>query len=216
MEHMVHAMVLPGALKRLHITGRFHHTDDRAVPLGTGTDGAELGFGIILADTAAVELGVGVLDRTRQCGGILIRHAQYLIGHPGRTLPPNARELAEFFDQLFQRGSSIQNMAFNPRKLDSVRHCHALMENVKRDFPRLSRAAECRYLSNVCNILFQIQDRQHEKIEKALWQEVKKYRRNVLLDPQARKKARLAAALSYSGYAMTRRVYEKTQWRGKK
>ena len=56
----------------------------------------------------------------------------------------------------------------------------------------------------------------HEKIEKALWQEVKKYRRNVLLDPQARKKARLAAALSYSGYAMTRRVYEKTQWRGKK
>ena len=28
--------------------------------------------------------------------------------------------------------------------------------------------------------------------------------------------ARLAAALSYSGYAMTRRVYEKTQWRGKK
>ena len=35
-------------------------------------DGAELGFGIILADTAAVELGVGVLDRTRQCGGILI------------------------------------------------------------------------------------------------------------------------------------------------
>ena len=116
----------------------------------------------------------------------------------------------------FQRGSSIQNMAFNPRKLDSVRHCHALMENVKRDFPQLSRAAECRYLSNVCNILFQIRDRQHEKIEKALWQEVKKYRRNVLLDPQARKKARLAAALSYSGYAMTRRVYEKTQWRGKK
>ena len=116
----------------------------------------------------------------------------------------------------FQRGSSIQNMAFNPRKLDSVRHCHALMENVKRDFPQLSRAAECRYLSNVCNILFQIQDRQHEKIEKALWQEVKKYRRNVLLDPQARKKARLAAALSYSGCATTRRVYERTQWRGKK
>ena len=36
-------------------------------------------------------------------------------------------------------------------------------------------------------------------------------------DPRCRAlKARLAAALSYSGYAMTRRVYEKTQWRGKK
>ena len=106
-----YSMVLPGTLKCLHVTGRFHHTDDRAVPLGTGTDGAELGFGIILADTAAVELGVGVLDRTRQCGGILIRHAQYLIGHPGRTLPPNARELAEFFDQLFQRGCIITHGA---------------------------------------------------------------------------------------------------------
>ena len=116
----------------------------------------------------------------------------------------------------FQRSSSIQNMAFNPRKLDSVRHCYAMMENVKRDFPQLSRAAECRYLSNVCNILFQIRDTEHEKIKKALWQEVKKYRKNVLLDPQARKKARLAAMLSYSGYDLTHRVYERTQWRGKK
>ena len=116
----------------------------------------------------------------------------------------------------FQRGNSIQNMAFNPKKLDSVRHCRTLMENVKRDFPQLGRAAECRYLSNVCNILFQIRDSEHEKIEKALWQEVKKYRRDVARDPQARKKARLAALLSYGGYGLTRRVYEKTQWRGKK
>ena len=116
----------------------------------------------------------------------------------------------------FQRRSSIQNMEFNSRKLDSVHHCHTMMENVKRDFPQLSRAAECRYLSNVCNILFQIRDTEHEKIKKALWQEVKKYRKNVLLDPQARKKARLAAMLSYSGYGLTHRVYERTQWRGKK
>ena len=32
--------------------------------------------------------------------------------------------------------------------------------------------------------------------------------------PEKIKEAR--SALSYSGYAMTRRVYEKTQWRGKK
>ena len=116
----------------------------------------------------------------------------------------------------FQRADSIQNRTFDPRKLDSVRHCRALMENVKRDFPQLGRAAECRYLSNVCNILFQIRDKEHEKIEKALWQEVKKYRKSVALDPEARKKARLAAVLSYGGYGLTRRVYEKTQWRGKK
>ena len=160
-----------------------------------------------------------------QADGLRLEGVRYPVGKLYEDIPvayevtKRAHKVAHIANRdyyYFQRGSSIQNMAFNPRKLDSVRHCHALMENVKRDFPRLSRAAECRYLSNVCNILFQIQDRQHEKIEKALWQEVKKYRRNVLLDPQARKKARLAAALSYRGYAMTRRVYEKTQWRGKK
>lgn len=115
----------------------------------------------------------------------------------------------------FQRADSIQNRAFDPRKLDSVRHCHALLENVDRDFPQLSRAAECRYLSNVCNILFQIRDEDHEKIQKALWQEVKQHRKNVLLDPEARKKARLAALLSYCGQKQMRRVYERTQWRGR-
>lgn len=36
-----------------------------------------------------------------------------------------------------------------------------------------------------------------------------KYRRNILLDPQARKRPGWRRRLSYSGYAMTRRVYEK-------
>lgn len=115
----------------------------------------------------------------------------------------------------FQRASSIQNAAFNPRKMDGVEHCCAMMENVKRDFPRLGRAAECRYLSTVCNILFQIRDSEHEPERKALWQEVCRYRKNVVHDPSARKKARLAALLSYGGYGMMRFVYNQTQWRGK-
>ena len=113
----------------------------------------------------------------------------------------------------FQRQNSIQNAAFNPRKMDGVEHCRAMMEAVMAEFPQLGSAAECRYLSTVCNILFQIRDAAHEPQRNALWQEVRRHRWNVVRDPKARKKARLAALLSYGGYGTLRFVYDKTQWR---
>lgn len=116
----------------------------------------------------------------------------------------------------FQRTDSIQNVAFNPRKLDGVTHCRAMMEDVQKNFPELGRAAECRYLSTVCNILFQIRDKEHESERKQLWSEVLRCRADVVRDPNARKKARLAALLSYGGYGVLRRVYDRTQWRGQK
>ena len=116
----------------------------------------------------------------------------------------------------FQRSDSIQNVAFNPRKLDGVVHCRAMMEDVQKHFPQLGRAAECRYLSTVCNILFQIRDPEHEAERKRLWGEVLRCRADVVWDSNARKKARLAALLSYGGYGLLRRVYDQTQWRGKK
>lgn len=115
----------------------------------------------------------------------------------------------------FQRAASIQNAAFDPKKLDGVEHCRAMLENVRRDHPQLEQAAECRYLSTVCNILFQIRDKAHEPERKLLWKEVVRCRSAVVRDPNARKKARLAALLSYGGYPLLRFVYERTQWRGK-
>lgn len=116
----------------------------------------------------------------------------------------------------FQRKNSIQNTEFNLHKLDGVEHCHQMLENIRRDFPELECAAECRYFSTVCNILFQIRDKAHEPQRKKLWEEVRRYRKDVALDPQARRKARLAALLSYGGYPLMRRVYDRTQWRGQK
>lgn len=91
-----------------------------------------------------------------------------------------------------------------------------MMENVRRDHPPLEQAAECRYLSTVCNILFQIRDKAHEPERKLLWKEVVRCRSAVVRDPNARKKARLAALLSYGGYPLLRFVYDRTQWRGGK
>lgn len=115
----------------------------------------------------------------------------------------------------FQRAQSIQNETFNVRKLDAVQHCKDMMLSVKKSFPQLEVAAECRYLSTVCNILFQIKDEQYLYERDLLWQEVVKYRKDVMLDREARKKARLAALVSFGGYNFMRTVYCKTQWRGK-
>lgn len=114
----------------------------------------------------------------------------------------------------FQRKDSIQNVTFNNRKLDGVEHCRSMMNAVSVDFPDLKNAAECRYFSTVCNIIFQIKDREHENERIMLWKEIVKYRRNVLFNPIARKKAKVAAAISYLGYGILRFIYKKTQWRG--
>lgn len=114
----------------------------------------------------------------------------------------------------FQRKDSIQYKSFNIQKLDGVKHCGKMLEAVKKDYPELAVAAECRYISTVCNILFQIRDKKYIKERQGLWQEIKKYRKDVLLDKNARKKARLAALVSYCGYSIMSFVYHKTQLRG--
>ena len=89
-----------------------------------------------------------------------------------------------------------------------------MMKAVEANFPELKNAAECRYFSTVCNILFQIKDDKHESIRQSLWNEVLKYRKDVLFNAEARKKARIAAAISYMGYKTLAFAYKKTQWRG--
>lgn len=95
-------------------------------------------------------------------------------------------ENADYY--YLQRNTSIQYQSFNPKKLDGVTHCHDMLEAVKENFPDLVPAAECRYLSTVCNILFQINDDRYQKERQELWREVKKYRRGILTDSEARKK----------------------------
>lgn len=114
----------------------------------------------------------------------------------------------------FQRRDSIQNVLFNERKLDGIIHCKNMIESIKNDYPELIKAAYCRYFSTTCNILFQINDDSHEDIKRELWNEVLKYRNIVLFNHCARKKARIAAAVSYMGYRMLLFSYKKTQWRG--
>lgn len=116
----------------------------------------------------------------------------------------------------WQRPNGTQNQEFNERKMDCITHFQDVLQSVEKDYPGLLTAARCRYLSAAFNILFQIHDNTHSEERIYLWNEIKKYRKGVILDSQARKKTRIASVLSYAGLPVVTAVYNRTQWRGQR
>lgn len=111
----------------------------------------------------------------------------------------------------FQRKTSIAQATFSIKKMDAIRHMDDFRDFITTNYPPLKKAAECRYFSTVCNIIFQIKDTKYENERIMLWKEIIKYRKCVLFNSSARKKARIAAIISYFGYDILRMIYEKTQ-----
>lgn len=108
----------------------------------------------------------------------------------------------------FQRKTSIAQATFSIRKMDAIRHMDDFKNFISINYPLLKKAAECRYFSTVCNIFFQIQSPEFEKQRKELWNEIKKYRYSVLTNMEGRKKARIAALLSYGGCEALKIIYK--------
>ncbi len=113
-----------------------------------------------------------------------------------------------------QRKDSIQYQAFNHRKLDCVKHMDMLRNRIKQVYPDLDSAAACRQFCAINNILFQIPHHTDSDIQENLWNRVKELRGKVLFNNKAKKRIRIAAALSYLGKGLFSYVYHKTQTRG--
>ena len=107
----------------------------------------------------------------------------------------------------FQRKNSIAQSQFSIKKMDAIYYMNNFKNFITINYPSLKRAAECRYFSTLCNILFQIQDAEFVQQKKELWNEVKKYRVSVLTNHKARKKSRLAAFISFLGYKLMKNIY---------
>lgn len=107
----------------------------------------------------------------------------------------------------FQRKNSIAQSQFSIKKMDAIYYMNNFKNFITINYPSLKRAAECRYFSTLCNILFQIQDAEFVQQKKELWNEVKKYRVSVLTNHKARKKSRLAAFISFFGYKLMKNIY---------
>lgn len=108
----------------------------------------------------------------------------------------------------YQRENSIAQSKFSIRKMDAIYNMRIFGNFIQENYPELMDAFKCRYFSTICNILFQINDSDFQQQKKILWNEVKKYRFDVLENKQARKKARIAAVISYGGQYLMKRVYD--------
>lgn len=96
------------------------------------------------------------------------------------------------------RADSIEGVAFSNKKMNSALAVFKSMEEEHFDLiSQVLPAYRSRYLS-FCMHLIMKAPTDFEKIDE-LWKRVKKYRRYVILDSRARKKARIAAILSYFG-----------------
>lgn len=116
----------------------------------------------------------------------------------------------------FQRNDSIQYVNFNHQKMDAVIHIIELQHFIKNNYPSLEKAAICRTFCTICNLVFSIDDTtKHQDDYKVLWNIIKDYRLKIIFDRKARKKAKVAAIISYAGYPFCRYVYIKTQIRGR-
>ena len=111
----------------------------------------------------------------------------------------------------FQRKTSIAQANFSLQKMDAINHMNDFRNFITVNYPLLKKAAECRYFSVLCNILFQIQSPEFKQQQEELWNEIKKYRYSVLKNRYGRKKARVAALLSYGGYKFMYKIYVSTQ-----
>lgn len=114
----------------------------------------------------------------------------------------------------YQRNDSIQYQDFNKRKMDCIWNSREMVKFVSEWYPDLEKTAQIRYFGGLCNIIFQIPDNAFEEERLLIWEDIKKYRKAVLLDKRARKKSKAAAFLSYFGIRFMRSVYIKTQVRG--
>lgn len=96
------------------------------------------------------------------------------------------------------RADSIEGSTFSEKKMNSALAIFKSMEEEHYDLiSQVLPAYRSRYLSFCMHLILKAPDN-FDKIDE-LWKRVKKYRLHVIFDSRARKKARIAALLSYFG-----------------
>lgn len=103
----------------------------------------------------------------------------------------------------FQRSDSIVNMGFDRRRMDYILFTDECIRYMQDNHPELRKAAVSRHFSACFDLLSCMGKQKSENAEEygILVSEIKKYRKTVLSDPNARLKNRLAAAGSYISIA---------------
>lgn len=103
------------------------------------------------------------------------------------------------------REDSIIGYSFNEKKLDILEISAEMLQVFSTEMPELLPALKCRLLSSYCNIYFQIPAGNPN--EALFRKRIFEFRKEVLLNKDARPKARLACLLTYMGMPVVRFVF---------
>lgn len=109
----------------------------------------------------------------------------------------------------FQRKTGIVRTVFNPQKMDYVENCKWVLSDVRKEYPMLEKAAISRFLWANIHVLVYLDDKftYHNEFE-YLWGNIKKYRRKVIWDKDAKLKNRFVALLTYSGDKVLKSIFK--------
>lgn len=104
------------------------------------------------------------------------------------------------------RDDSIEGAPFSEKKMQSLLFIINDLEEAKKEMHGLENSINCRILSLLLHLLFET--KKNSTNEKDIFRIVRKYRKGVLLDGNARRKARIAAVISYLGLPSLRFFYK--------
>lgn len=109
----------------------------------------------------------------------------------------------------FQRKDGIIRSAFNPQKMDYIRHTEQLKMYVEKTYPELKNAAISKLLWSNLHIWLQINNkREFQKEYSEIEETIKRYRHIVLFDPQVRKINKFLLLFSYLGHTPLQIAYK--------
>ena len=109
------------------------------------------------------------------------------------------------------RSNSIEGTAFSPHKLDSGLQLMALMDKDRDKLKPIIKSYNCRIVSFVFHLLLQMPEGYAHRND--FERRIKTIRLSVLMDNRARKKARLACLLSFIGFGVVQKIFNKVKTR---
>ena len=108
----------------------------------------------------------------------------------------------------YVRTDSIVRSAFNVKKMDYVYNCEEVLEEVKKKYPALSKAAESRLLWAAIHIWVNFTERKkYPEQYQHVYKTIKQYRKSVMSDKVVSTRNKLVVLLTYFGWHLSRAVY---------
>ena len=105
-----------------------------------------------------------------------------------------------------QRTGSTVRAEFSPRKMDYVKNTCKMMEHIVQQSPDLEAAALSRFLWANLHVYVQMTDRSTE-LYREVKENIRRYRRDVLRDPNVRLENKALILMSFGGNQLVRTIY---------